>query len=109
MTRMLFFRFMMVRLLATTVTVVAEFTVGALNKPWLLMVPLLADHETPVSLVFVTEALSWTCPPEFTVGASGVMLTLTAGGLPDDLGPILKPAHPIIPRLSKARVRSPAM
>ena len=58
-------------------------TLGAVNKPLGVMVPALADHLTPVSLVLVTLASNCSLPLEATLGELGVIATVTVFCLED--------------------------
>jgi hypothetical protein len=66
-------------LVAVTVTLVGEDTWGAVNKPFAVMVPLVAFHVTAVLLVEVRVAENWICPPEGTFALVGDKLICTPG------------------------------
>ena len=69
-------------LVATTVAVVDELTLGAVNTPLLEIVPPLADHITPVFELLVTVAVNCSVPAELTLDETGETETPTvAGGL----------------------------
>jgi hypothetical protein len=68
-------------LVAVTVTLVAEVTVGAVKSPVPEMVPAVADQVTEVFLEPVTVALNCWVPPELSVTVVGEMVTETVGGV----------------------------
>ena len=74
---------------AATVTIADVLTVGAVNSPVLLMLPLVAVQVTPVFVVPVTIAVNCCVPPditvvplagetEITIGPVGVVVTTGA-------------------------------
>jgi hypothetical protein len=82
-------------LLAVTVTLVAEDTLGAVNRPVPVMVPPLACHATAVLLVEVMVAENCICAPEATLALVGARLSWTAGLFVEGLGEADDtPAHP---------------
>src|SRR5258708_15786997 len=62
------------------VAVVAGVTVGAVNIPLLLIVPLLAADTTDVFEVFLTVAINCCVPAETMLDEVGETATLTAAG-----------------------------
>jgi len=66
-------------LVARMVTLVALFTLGAVNLPPSVMDPELVDHCTPVLLVPLTVAVNCCAPPAVMVAAVGDTVTLTLG------------------------------
>jgi hypothetical protein len=83
-------------LVAVTVSLVEEFTFGAVNKPVPVTVPALACQTTAVLLVEVSVAANWTCAPEATLALVGDRLSWTAGLLVGELwAPDAIPAHPM--------------
>jgi hypothetical protein len=65
-------------LVAVMVAVVDAVTLGAVNIPPLLIVPLLAVHTTPIFEVFLTLAVNCCVPAEVTLDEVGETVTLTA-------------------------------
>jgi hypothetical protein len=65
-------------LVAVMVAVVDAVTLGAVNIPPLLIVPLLAVHTTAVFEVFLTVAVNCCVPAEVTLDEVGETATLTA-------------------------------
>jgi hypothetical protein len=91
-------------LVATTVTLVAEDTVGAVKRPALVIVPPLACHITPVSLVEVRVAENWICPPEATSALAGDKFIWTDGFFAEEIGAADDmPAHPVARPVAMAR------
>jgi hypothetical protein len=64
-------------LVAITVAVVGAVTLGAVNIPLLVIVPLLAVHTTAVFEVFLTVAVNCCVPAEMTLDEVGETVTLT--------------------------------
>ena len=62
-------------LVALTVTVVFEVTVGAVNSPDVEIDPALADHVTAVFVEPLTDAVNCWVPPEVTVVLEGEIAT----------------------------------
>jgi len=71
-------------LVARMVTLVALFTLGAVNLPPSLMDPELVDHCTPVLLVPPTVAVNCCAPPAVMVAEVGDTATLTLGAAETD-------------------------
>jgi hypothetical protein len=69
-------------LVAVTVAVLEEVTLGAVNTPLLEIVPLLADQLTAVFDALLTVAVNCCVPADITLVEFGEILTLT---LPDGL------------------------
>ena len=67
-------------LVAVTVALVDEVTLGAVNSPLLEMVPPLAVQVTAVFEVLLTVAVNCWVPPEIRVDEVGETATLTADG-----------------------------
>jgi hypothetical protein len=83
-------------LAAVTMILVEDDTVGAVNKPLALMVPVLACHTTAVLLVEVSVAENWMCPPEATLALSVVKFIWTGGVFVGELGAAdFIRAHPV--------------
>jgi hypothetical protein len=61
------------RLVAVTVMVVSLLTVGAVNRPAVVIVPLVVDHFTDVSVLPVTFEVNCCVNFEGTLGVFGVM------------------------------------
>src|SRR5215469_6865579 len=82
-------------LVAVTVTLVAEDTSGAVNKPLPVTVPPLTCHATAVLLVEVIVAENCICAPEATLALEGERFSWADGLLVEGLGEADDtPAHP---------------
>lgn len=71
-------------LVATTTTACELDTAGALKSPLSEIVPMLADHRTPVSRVSSTKAVNCRLPPEGTLELPGDN-AMRAAGFPLEL------------------------
>ena len=67
-------------LVAVTTTLVLVFTLGAVNSPWLEMVPALADQVTAVFVAPWTEAVNCCVCANDNVAAVGLTLMLMPDG-----------------------------
>ena len=65
-------------LVAVTVTVVSEVTLGAVNKPLAFIVPAVDDQVTDLSAELLTDAVNCSEPPEEMVAVGGVTETAIA-------------------------------
>jgi hypothetical protein len=66
-------------LVAVTEAVVVVVTLGAVNIPWSVIVPFVANQVTPFRLLLVTVALKACVSSEFTVALVGLIDTLIRG------------------------------
>ena len=80
-------------LVAVTVVLIEEDTLGAVKRPFPVIVPALARQSTAVLLVEVSVAANWSCAPATTVALAGIRLIWTAGLLEALCGPDGIPAH----------------
>jgi hypothetical protein len=88
------------RLVAVTITGVAEVTVGAVNKPDAPTVPAVADQLTAVFGVLPTLAVNCRVAPETAVAVEGDTEMLTAGAVASVL------SIPIASTASESRERT---